>query len=426
MANSLLIHWMATSLPRSSERRPSSASEERKVRSALRRATWMESKPSAMRPFVCCAQASDAIRNTTSIRMKRCYRTGAGGGRVACTKGARLESEAYSRKCAPIEKILAYTVLQAEPRPGYPLGPERWLCAWPANAPLRSRLRLGFHVRPLLCRALAAAPPPPGTGALDACHAPQILTAPRGAGQRIGARYGRVHVLLEYRPSVEAGGLQFADHTRQIHIPLAEFAEDAEADRIQEPKLIAPHLVQHLAPDVFQMQMPDSLCLGTRKLHRVAATVHIVAGIQANAQQVGVGRFQQARHFAGRFHVSAGMVMEHAAHADFLRALGDAADQLGGILPLSGSETVAFPGIPGQGHSLLAHLVRQHEKRRAVGRQQAGDFQRRPHAFPMLFRTAQRQRDKRPQQGHVPLCQFPLQLFRIGGQETVRDRKSVG
>src|ERR1039457_4130076 len=144
---------MATSLPRSSERRPSSASEERKVRSALRRATWMDSKPSALRPFVCCAQASDAIRNTTSIRMKRCYRTGAGGGRVACTKGARLESEAYSRKCAPIEKILAYTVLQAEPRPGYPLGPERWLSAWPANAPLRSRLRLGFHVRPLLCRA---------------------------------------------------------------------------------------------------------------------------------------------------------------------------------------------------------------------------------------------------------------------------------
>src|ERR1035438_5847603 len=30
---------------------------------------------------------------------------------------------------------------------------ERWLTAWPANAPLRSRLRLGFHVHPLLCRA---------------------------------------------------------------------------------------------------------------------------------------------------------------------------------------------------------------------------------------------------------------------------------
>src|ERR1035441_7592295 len=37
---------------------------------------------------------------------------------------------------------------------------ERWISAWPANAPTqrvpRSRLRLGFHVRPLPCRALPA------------------------------------------------------------------------------------------------------------------------------------------------------------------------------------------------------------------------------------------------------------------------------
>src|ERR1035441_32174 len=82
--------------------------------------------------------------------------------------------------CAPIEKILAYTVLQAEPRP--------WgsaLCAWPANAPLRSRLRLGFHVCPLLCRAtsdppqehggvLAAEGDAVGDGVLDVELAPDV------------------------------------------------------------------------------------------------------------------------------------------------------------------------------------------------------------------------------------------------------------
>src|ERR1017187_2017751 len=40
---------------------------------------------------------------------------------------------------------------RAGPR-GHPVR-ERWLSVWPANAPLRSRLRLGFRVRPLLCRA---------------------------------------------------------------------------------------------------------------------------------------------------------------------------------------------------------------------------------------------------------------------------------
>src|SRR5215472_2050056 len=70
LANSLAIHWIATSLPRSSERRPSRASEERKVRSALRRTAWIDSKPSAMRERVgVWAQARAVMRKRVVFRI---------------------------------------------------------------------------------------------------------------------------------------------------------------------------------------------------------------------------------------------------------------------------------------------------------------------------------------------------------------------
>jgi hypothetical protein len=57
---------------------------------------------------------------------------------------------------------------------------ERWLSAWPANAPLRSRLRLGFRVRPLLCRA----PSRQRTPSQRAAHASARFTSARGSRQR--------------------------------------------------------------------------------------------------------------------------------------------------------------------------------------------------------------------------------------------------
>src|ERR1019366_957104 len=58
---------------------------------------------------------------------------------------------------------------------------ECWISAWPANAPdpdqrvPRSRLRLGFHVRPLPCRALPALLPRNGNRGQIAGGVPGVL-----------------------------------------------------------------------------------------------------------------------------------------------------------------------------------------------------------------------------------------------------------
>src|ERR1035441_6432902 len=113
------------------------------------------------------------------------------------------------------------------------------------------------------------------------------------------------------------------------------------------------------------------------------------------------------------------MMMEDAADAEFLRGPGNAGDQLGGALPLGFGEAILAARTSRDGHARFAHLIRQHDVGGAVGRQQAGDFERRAHAFLVPFRMAQRQRNEGSQQSQVPLSQFPLQLLRIGGQEAV-------
>src|ERR1039457_5329459 len=63
---------MATSEPRSSDRRPSSASDERNVRSALRREAKMESYPGATREDI-CANSHKAVKNRGTTRIPRSF-----------------------------------------------------------------------------------------------------------------------------------------------------------------------------------------------------------------------------------------------------------------------------------------------------------------------------------------------------------------
>ena len=68
LANSLAIHWIATSDPRASDSHPSRASADKKVRSAFRSAGWIESYPIASRAGG-CAHSSVAAKIRDSFRM---------------------------------------------------------------------------------------------------------------------------------------------------------------------------------------------------------------------------------------------------------------------------------------------------------------------------------------------------------------------
>src|SRR5580700_10559786 len=88
----------------------------------------------------------------------------------------------------------------------------------------------------------------------DPRDAPQVLTAPGRAGQRVGARYGRVYVLFKHGPTFKAGTGKLADHAREVHITLAELAEHSAPDGIEVADSLAPDLLDHAGPNVLQME----------------------------------------------------------------------------------------------------------------------------------------------------------------------------
>src|ERR1700687_2631859 len=70
LVNSLAIHWIATSEPRASDMRPSSASDDRNVRLARISDAWIASSPVAIRLRVPdCAATSNGIRKTMRSRL---------------------------------------------------------------------------------------------------------------------------------------------------------------------------------------------------------------------------------------------------------------------------------------------------------------------------------------------------------------------
>src|SRR6478735_4106452 len=203
----------------------------------------------------------------------------------------------------------------------------------------------------------------------------EVLAGPDGVRQRVG-RVAGVHVLLAHDVEllVEVG--QGLDERR--HVGCASRRRDRAplGDGETEGPVLVVSLLDEALVHRLDVDVGDALGVLAAQLHRVAAAVHDVARVEAEADVVGVGRLEDAVDVLRRLDVAVAVRVEH--HLEAVVLLHDATQLVG----------VADVGVPGLGrqHSVVGvvprllvaeHRGQVHDVLRPDGSVRLGDLAKR-------------------------------------------------
>ena len=114
------------------------------------------------------------------------------------------------------------------------------------------------------------------------------------------------------------------------------------------------------------MHVPDAIAVGRDRRERIAAGEHQMTGVEAQAQQRGIGAREQRVDFARRFDVAAAVMMEHRAQPGRIAdRRGDAFRASREVVPLGGAQAI-FVADPPRAHRAVRDapvVVGEHQQR---------------------------------------------------------------
>src|SRR5439155_16895627 len=120
---------------------------------------------------------------------------------------------------------------------------------------------------------------------------PQVLAV--AAGAVFWTSHPRQHVLLHYDPAAVAGAHELGGDALEVHVALAELAEDAVLDRLDGIPALAPRPRRDLRVVVLEVDVPDPVCMPLDALDCVASSGPVVAGGEPEPEDLGIGHRQE-------------------------------------------------------------------------------------------------------------------------------------
>src|SRR5205085_11755094 len=104
----------------------------------------------------------------------------------------------------------------------------------------------------------------------------------------------------------------------EVHVALAELAEDAVLDRLHRIPALAPRPGGDFRIVVLEVDVPDPVGMPPHALDRVAPSEPVVAGVEAEPEHLGVGPGPEPGGLLRRLHPGCHVMVGDAAPADLL------------------------------------------------------------------------------------------------------------
>src|ERR1700688_3440360 len=122
------------------------------------------------------------------------------------------------------------------------------------------------------------------------------------------------------------------------------------------------------------MNAPYPRRLLLEKRHSVSTAIHVVSGVEAQAQLIGREEREETVHLFGSFHMASSMMMECHPKSGRLTLGNHLADDCARRVPLRivPRQLISLFAPPGHGISIRHYLVRQDEQPSARIADQAG------------------------------------------------------
>ena len=123
------------------------------------------------------------------------------------------------------------------------------------------------------------------------------------------------HVLLDDDPVVVAVLAELAQHGGKVHGAAPQLAEDPLPHRLEVVPRPAARALEDARVEVLEVHVPDAGGVAAVDLERIAAAEHEMAGVEAQADERGIGSLHQLVDFPRRFDEAGAVRMEDGAKA---------------------------------------------------------------------------------------------------------------
>src|SRR5579871_1621842 len=123
---------------------------------------------------------------------------------------------------------------------------------------------------------------------------------------------GHEDVLLGNQPTRVVRGKEILDHTGNVGATIPQRRKDARTDGGVEIEPLARDAIADGRVDILEVNVPNAAAVLAHRIARLAITVRIVPGVEANTDQAGIGQSAKALllfgsgQMASRFEVNDG------------------------------------------------------------------------------------------------------------------------
>src|SRR6185436_10380049 len=187
-------------------------------------------------------------------------------------------------------------------------------------------------------------------------HATKVFAVAACArGRRPEARQD---VLLDDDPAGVVLDAQRVQHAHKRHHSLPELAEDAAAHRRVIVPPFGSRTARELRLAILEVNMPDAIAILRDGIDRVAAGVHQMPGVAAEADHLGIGPRHQRLDLPRRLDPAGAVMMEDGADAGAVANRGcHTARAFRVTVPLLGAQAVLVTDAPGASRSVRDRRV---------------------------------------------------------------------
>ena len=157
-----------------------------------------------------------------------------------------------------------------------------------------------------------------------------------------------VHVLLHDGEQVHVQVLGRGQDGAQLRNAVRRFAHHTALDGGAERHPVLDHIGEDLRVDLLEVEIADALAVGLDQLDAVAAAVGVVAGVQAEVDQLGVGGVEEPLDMVLGVDVRVGVRMYDEFEAvGLLDLVAEPFHALGQVRPLLGRQLLRLEDLRG-------------------------------------------------------------------------------